>query len=311
VAPVHRSRPLATAILLAVLGAIAIATLGGCLGKDDGSSGAPNAHTTTSRLEGTVKVERIVYSSSDGSRVPALLVIPRGVSPRGCLIWENGLHSTKEGTAPVWQGAAALGLAVFSIDLRHHGERARSPGEVDRAVADPRSLAALVRGTVTDLTSAVDYLEDRRECRHNIGYAGLSLGGMIGSVLSGRDQRIRAAVIMSTPPSWRALIRTTDQILPGVEKSPKRLGAAERILSPLDPARWIDKVSPRPVMVLIGRHDPLVPPAAARQTERAAQQPKVIVNYRGDHIPLAGKDAARNAELIAAFLLRWLVKPTY
>ena len=296
---------------MAAVAALVLAGSAGCFGADHAPAGGVKARTVSSKIEGSVKVERIVYTTFDGTRVPALLAIPRATPPRGCLVWENGLGSRKEDSSSVWPGAAGLGLATFSIDFRYHGERAENPDELERVLRRPARVADLVRGSVSDLARGLDYLDSRPECRHNLGYAGLSLGGMIGTVLSGRDRRVRASVIMSTPPSWRALLRRTDLILPGIEKKPGLLRAALQMLSPLDPERWIGKIAPRPVMVMIGRRDQLVPPAAAREVEAAARDPKLVINYNGGHIPLTGKASARNAGRIGSFLLRYLVRPTY
>jgi uncharacterized protein len=290
---------LAPAVVLAAAASIGATALSGCLGGHDGSPEVPHARTTEARFEQDVRLEDIVYSSSDGSHVPAVFVAPRGVSPRGCLIWQNGLSSRAQGSAPIWHQAARLGLAVFSIDL--------SP---ELAAADPRRVAVAVRESVADLGRGVDYLERRRECRKNIGYAGRNVGGMIGSVLAGSDARIRATVIISTPPTWRSFFAASDLIPPHVHQTPAQLRTAERILSPLDPMRWITRISPRPVMVLSGREDPLVPTRAAAQLASAARLPKRIVNYRGSD-PFRGRDAPRTAFLLEDFLLGWLVKPTY
>jgi pimeloyl-ACP methyl ester carboxylesterase len=268
--------------LLGAVASVALTALGGCFGGDDGSSDALHATTIDTRVEAQVEVERIVYTSSDGRRVPALFAMPRGVSPRGCLIWQNGLNSRRQDSAEFWDGAARLGLAVFTIRLRRHG----------------------VRGSVADLRRGIDYLERRRDCRKNIGYGGLGIGGMIGGIVAGRDPRIRATVIISAPPTWRSLLAAQ-----GAGKT--RLRTAERNLSPLDPKRWIGRISPRPVLVLTGRKDPLVPPRAAAQMAAAARPPKRIVSYRGSRGPFRGPDAARNDFLIGDFLLKWLVKPTY
>jgi hypothetical protein len=289
-------RPMArrsTAALLAALASVGVAALSGCLGGDDGSSDAPHASTLGAHLEGAVKVERMVYSSSDGRRVPALFATPRGVMPRGCLIWEKGPNFLEEDSAETWDGAARLGLAVFTVKLRGHGKR-----------ADPSRLAAIVRGSVADLTHGIDYLEGRRECRNNIGYVGVSLGGAIGSVLAGRDPRIRATVLISTPPTWRSLLMAQ-----GVKKT--RLRTPARIQLPLDPKRWIARISPRPVLVSTGRQGPLVLPSAPAQVESAARLPKRIVSYRDVRAIDAAFRLLKGPLPIADFLVRWLVEPTY
>lgn len=83
------------------------------------------------------------------------------------------------------------------------------------------------------------------------------------------------------------------------------------LLSPLNPDRWVGRITPRPLLLMIGRADPIVSPAAARLTERAAREPKTVVLYRGGHIPLAGTSTSSNAGQIGAFLLKNLIEPTF
>jgi alpha-beta hydrolase superfamily lysophospholipase len=285
--------------------------ISGCGGGQEVGRGPLHVENTGSVTHGAVLVRSVSYTTFDGSRVPALFAIPRAVAPRACLIWENGLHSTKYSTAGIWDGASRLGLAMFAIDLRDHGQRATSSTELSEALRDPARLKALVAGTVGDLKRATDYLWAQPECHHDISYAGLSLGGMIGSVFVAQDKRIRTAVLMSVPGSWAALARATNQILPGFENDPPKLKAALALLSPLDPNKWIGRISPRPLLLMIGVHDPIVSPAAARLTENAARQPKTVVLYNGGHIPFFGSATTSNAGQIAAFLLKKVVEPTY
>src|SRR5207248_8941553 len=151
---------------------------------------------------------------------------------RGCLIWQEGLGSTKKNAARVWQGAAALGLATFSIDF-HKGSRAISPARQAVAARDPVALAAVVNDTISDLRSAIAYLQSQPLCRGNVAYAGVSLGGILGTILAGTDREVDAAVIMSTPATWQSAI-ASGAILPGVQGNPQRLKAAHRLLAPLD-----------------------------------------------------------------------------
>ena len=269
-----------------------------------------DVRTSPARVDGLVSVQRLVYTNRDGTTVPALFAVPRGWAARGCLIYENGLGSRKEDVAPLWPGAARVGLATFSIDLREHGERG-TPASLTRAVDDPVRLAALVRGTVTDLRRAVDLLERQPACRHRIGYAGVSLGGIIGAQLVAGDRRVDSAALMSTPPTWRQVIDDTNLVLPSVDHHPARRARALRIMSPLDPDRAVGRIAPRPLLLMSGRSDPLVPPPAAAQLAAAARPPKQIVRYAGGHAPLAGAAALPNATRLGTFFARSVVDPTY
>ena len=107
----------------------------------------------------------------------ALVAIPRATASRGCVIAQSGLGSKKEDSSRAWQALASLGLTTVSIDFRDHGTRASGPAELEQAIRNPNSIAELIRGTVADLRSAIDYLENQPYCRRNVAYAGASLAG--------------------------------------------------------------------------------------------------------------------------------------
>jgi cephalosporin-C deacetylase-like acetyl esterase len=288
--------------------------LAGCPGGGDSNHGVTSADRRASapRQDGLVEVHPITYTSSfDGSDVTALVAVPRAAPSRGCVIAQYGLGSKKEDSSRAWQAFASLGLTTVSIDFRDHGARASSPAELEQAIRNPNSIAELIRGTVADLHSAIDYLENQPYCRRNVAYAGVSLGGAIGTLLAATDNRVKAAVLIATPGTFRATLTTPGvPILPGIAHHPARLRAALRILSPLDPARFIGRISPRPVLILSGREDPAVVISNARVLEAAAREPKTILEYRGGHDPASGPAGSKNGEAIVSFLLRYVVEPT-
>ena len=246
-----------------------------------------------------VTVQRLTFAASDGRRVPALLALPRTVRrPRGCLIYQGGLGSEKEDAAFIWQGAADIGLATFTIEPRR------------REVHSARGIASVLRENVRELRRGLDYLGTRRECRHNVGYLGISLGGALGALLAGADDRISAAVLASIGATWRAALLSSDSLLPGTAEDEERLDAAAARLRPLDPARWVGKIAPRPVMLVNGRKDPLVPPGQALELAAAARDPKLVLNHAGGHDPFAGPRGASVADGIGDFLLDELVDRT-
>jgi pimeloyl-ACP methyl ester carboxylesterase len=259
-----------------------------------------------------VELHTITFTSSyDGSQVAALEAIPRGVCSRGCVIWQFGFGSQKEDSSQAWRRLASLGLSTFSIDLRHHGARSSGTAELERVSRSPTLYAEVIRGTVADLRSAIDYLQQQPYCRRNVAVAGVSLGGVIGAILAAIDERIKAAVIMSTPGRWReVLTQSAIPLFQGSAPDPEQLAAAQRILSPLDPARFIGQISPRAVLILNGREDEIVPLSTARALQAAAREPKTVVEYGGGHDPFSGPAGVSNAQAVASFLFRNLVEPT-
>jgi hypothetical protein len=264
-------------------------------------------HTVTSRPDGEVSVRTITYRSAfDGSRVAALVAVPRALPSRGCVIWQFGLGSKKEDSSVTWQGLASLGLTTVSIDFRYHGARA-SPTDSVQLRRNPTLLPKLIRGTVGDFHSLIDYLEKQAYCSRNIAFGGVSLGGAIGTIVAATDERVRAAVLVVTPGSWR-YIQSLDA---WTRRRPGVIAEFHRLLAPLDPDRFIGHISPRPVLILSGINDQIVLLPNARLLQSAARQPKTIIDYKGDHNPADGPDASANADAVASFLLRNIVEPTY
>jgi fermentation-respiration switch protein FrsA (DUF1100 family) len=295
-------------VALAALPAVGALMVNAC-----GGGGAATHGQTSGEPDGLVEGHTVTYTSSfDGSPVTALVATPRAGPSRGCVIVQYGLGSKKEDSAQTWQAMAALGLTTVSIDIRYHGARASSPTQLEQVVRNSNTIAEMLRGTVADLRSAIDVLEKQPYCRHNVAYVGTSLGGGIGTILAATDKRVKAAAIISTPGTFRATLTTPGiPYLPGVAHHPRDLAAALRILSPLDPARFIGRISPRPVLIMSGREDETVPLSSARVLQAAARKPSTIVDYNGGHDPASGPDATSNAQAIASFLLRNIVEPTY
>ena len=262
------------------------------------------------RRHGDVDVRRLTYAAHDGTRVPALLAVPRHAPSRGCLIYQGGIGTEKEQASAVWPGAAALGLTTFTIDPRYTGARANKAEPLERVVRNPDRIVSLLHGSVIDLRRGLDYLGRRRECRHNFGYLGSSLGAALGAMLAGDDRRVRAAVLTSIGATWREILLSTNVLLPGIDDHPRRLNAAVRKLEPFDPGRWVGKIAPRPVMLVNGRNDPAVPPVAAMDLAAAANEPKTVIYHSGGHDPVAGPQGAEVADRIGNFLFDELADTT-
>lgn len=282
--------------------------LAGCGGKADQQLDADGG-----KPDALVSVHPVTYRSSyDDTEVKGLVAIPRGVESKGCVMWQFGFRSTKENTSLAWQGIAALGLTTFSIDMREHGARAKSKDSYEQVLNDPETFAKMVRGTVGDLRSAVDFLEEQPYCHKNIAYAGVSLGGAIGTIFAAKDKRVKATVLVVTPGTWRDVMRAPDSpILPGVKPDTPRFNAGVRVYSPFDPDRYVAQIAPRPVLIISGTTDQTVLLSNARKLQEAAKEPKTVYDFRGSHNPTLGPDADDVANRIGSFLLHNIVQPEY
>ena len=287
------------------------ATLIACLAS--GCGGSSDDKASDDRTDRLVDVRTLTYRSAvDGSRVTGLAAIPRAAPSRGCVIWQFGFRSTKEESHWAWQGLAELGLTTFSIDFRAHGARATGPDEYKQVLASPSKFASVVRESIGDLRSAVDYLAKQRYCAGNIAYGGVSLGGAMGTILAATDKRVKAVALVVTPGSWRQVVTTSASgMLPGVPRDSAEFTAALRSYAPLDPDRFVGRIAPRPVLILSGLSDETVAISNARALQDAARAPKTILDFRGGHNPAIGPDAENIFNAITSFLLHNIVEPTY
>jgi uncharacterized protein len=216
------------------------------------------------------------YDSTNGERVPALLGIPKaGKAPYPALLVQHGLGGSKESdyvALPALEFARE-GYVTLRIDACLHGERRREGGTArDDPLSQLRFLAELVVDgwgqSIVDMRRGLDYLVSRPEVDPTrIGYVGMSMGAMMGAVVTGVDTRIRAAVLI-VGGSFGGLVQDASK------------------LAEIDPAEFVGLISPRPLLMLNGKKDPIVPPAWAERMYEAAGEPKRIVWYdTGHYVP--------------------------
>jgi uncharacterized protein len=263
----------------------------------------------------SLRLEQITYRSVDGSRVPALFAVGTARRPLGCLIYQGGLGQAKEQFPQLRESVARLGLATFTIDPRNTGARGGAR-KIRRALEKPESFLEMLVDTAVDLRVGLDYLEARPECRHNVAYLGTSFGGAVGVQVAARDHRIKAVVLTSLGAESEQAILVLAQVakadpevpalVPGAASDPRILGHAVRVLRPYDPINWIGKIAPRPLMLINGRFDPLVPPVDALQLAAAARAPKTVVYFDGGDDPFSGPSGHAVATQVQSFLSRTL-----
>jgi dienelactone hydrolase len=247
-----------------------------------------NATMTLTKDLPKAKVYSVTYKGAEGAEVPAVLVLPkvkRGVRTYPCLSEGHGLASKKE---DVVNGAtintfAKRGVGVFAIDARNHGARGGEQ-QAREAAANLEDLYSMLRLTVIDMRRGIDFLLARTKCDpKRLGYVGFSMGGLVGTMLTGVDKRIAAAALFVSGGDWRTILTKTDVLLHGPVSPGPDLDADVAKLDPLDPKYWVRLISPRPVFFAAGRADTINPFAAAEILQANARQPKTIHNFDGGH----------------------------
>jgi cephalosporin-C deacetylase-like acetyl esterase/predicted GH43/DUF377 family glycosyl hydrolase len=153
-----------------------------------------------------VVIEKWVFTSESGSKVPAVLYrpkVPKGPMPAIVLTFGHG------GSKSQWQYNyaglvyAKLGLACLACDPMGEEERHKQ-GKLGTRAHDPKSVhdradkaGRLVMGKlVFDTMRAIDFLLERDDIAHDrIGVAGNSLGGAKAGWMAALEPRLKTAIV--------------------------------------------------------------------------------------------------------------------
>lgn len=258
---------------------------------------------------------RVNFNSVRDKRVPAWWCLPTGgTAPYACVILMHGYGGDKNGLqllAPVF---AQKGISTLAIDAEYHGERKQSGSDIFSPYLY-RNRDALVQ-TVIDLRRAIDFLQSRREIdAKRIGYIGLSMGGILGGVLAGVDERIQAPILVVAGGDWGSLFANSQhpmaiqlrQRYPEVFASPQ---GVNQTLGPVDPVHWVARIAPRPLLMINGNGDTIVPRECTERLFRAAREPKEIVWLDGGHFPQPDGVLRKIDEWLSKHLLAQTPVPT-
>lgn len=227
----------------------------------------------------------VTYDSAHDRRVTSLLTIPKfGTPPYPVVIYQHGMSERKE-VEHIVKGTEKLikeGFAVFSIDAEYHGEREKSsPGFLHNLLVKGRvyTFRDMFIQTVIDLRRGIDYLSKERDInKEKIGYIGISMGGIIGIIVSAVDKRIKAPIFLVAGGNFK-------ENMPMIGMLPESVD----ILPIIDPIYFIDRISPHPILMINGLKDPSMMEGAKDLYKRAGE-PKKIVWIDAEHVKLPYKD---------------------
>jgi len=163
------------------------------------------------------------------------------------------------------------------------------------------------RGWLDDVEAAVSHL-DARDDVDGVGLVGTATGGVLALVHAARDDRVRAVATLAAPASLRSWVDNVPRFLDHVhrlgvvrdEGFPPDLMAWAREIAELDPVAAAAKIPPRPLLVLHGADDDVVPSSDSELLAGAAG-PGV------EHRILAGAGhRLRHDPRVCALLAGWM-----
>ena len=187
------------------------------------------------------------------------------------IVLANGYGDTEQQMLPIADFLHKAGFSVFTYDMRARG---RSGGEyVTLGVLEQK-----------DLISTVDYVANRGDVAGGrIGVLGISMGGATAILAAAQDQKIKAVVDdcgFSDAP--RAIAAGFEHFihLPAFPFAPvtvwiaeERAGIDVRQARPMD---VIARISPRPILIIHGTDDFVIPIDNSQRNFAAAREPKQL-----------------------------------
>jgi len=220
---------------------------------------------------GRGSVRRVQLEDSRGLRVNATLKLPPETAwPAPAIVTLGGLRTSRE----------VLGFlddtgdfVVLAADYPYDGKRS-GLSAVEFLTALPEIHTAILE-TVPGLMLAVDHLYARPEVdRERVVLVAGSLGALFGPAAAAADGRIAGLALLFGAGDIPELVSCALDV-PAPLHAPATWAAAT-LLSPLEPLKYVGRVSPRPILLLNGTEDERLPEHCARRLQEAAGDPKTV-----------------------------------
>jgi len=203
---------------------------------------------------------------------------------------------TDRGYALLAQRFCRAGFATLIFNFRGTG---RSEGNLD------------ILGWSRDLQAALDYLCDLKEIDSNhLCLLGFSGGAAVSVYAAAHDPRVSLVVTCACPADFRSLFQReapsdTIQRLRRIglirdTDFPSSIQEWQMGFDTIAPVNWVDKISPRPVLLVHGDADELIPLEHAYKLYQKAKEPKELKIIAG------AKHKMRLEEAAMAFVSDWL-----
>ncbi len=218
----------------------------------------------------------VTFESVRNQNVTALLTVPKtSTGPYPVIILMHGLGDRKTVDYIETGNDYFLksGYAVFRLDIANHGDR--KIDDYDFSFTDGYRYWSrdIIIQTVFDLRRAVDFIQTRKDLdAERIGYFGISLGGIIGTVFCGVEPRVKVPVITLAGGGMH-LMFGMDALSDDTKD----------YLSMIEPNNFVEKIAPRPLLMINAENDDIVPPMMSKLMFKKANEPKDIIWYPSKH----------------------------
>ena len=223
-------------------------------------------HPARARIGGLVEIS----FAAAGDPPVAAWYAPPGAE-RAAVVLVHGVYADRSALLFETRRLAQAGFGVLALDVPGQGG---SGGTTQWGVPERRAVGA-----------SVDWLTQRGDVDpRRIGAFGMSMGAYVLAQTAVIDRRIAAVVLAASPHdvvefNWLATRRW------GFLSQYPTYWALRAGGTPFDncPRDIVGQIAPRPLLIMQGEHDALVPQWMARELYAAAREPKELYIIRGAH----------------------------
>ena len=216
----------------------------------------------------SLPTEEVTFQTSDGLHLKGSLSLLDPVRPTILLC--HGVGANRRDLSPFAQLLYEKGrMNVFLFDFRAHGE---SEGRLTSYGAYEQR----------DLEAALAFL-DQRVPRKEYGFMGISMGGSVGILVASHDKRLKALWVdspyINLAETMEAYMRLLYH-LPRFPFGPFTLNSYWLLFRTsaweISPINAVERLAPRPLMIVNGLADERIPPALAQRLYEKAKEPKSL-----------------------------------
>jgi dipeptidyl aminopeptidase/acylaminoacyl peptidase len=259
---------------------------------------APYAYDTKQPLDARIvnqqdsfvaSTRRMTMRSARGATVPVYILLPSIASENSKVPGVILLHG-KDGRAEdmliAAQFLATRGYASVIPEYVGHGARRNSAKPVQMFGGNPQVLRDSIIESIQDVRRALDLLAVQPEVdATRIGLMGYSLGAIMGSITTAVDPRIDTAVLVVGGADWKTLLtQSTERDAAKWRTEGEAKESDLALLEGIDPKNFAAHITPRPVLLINGTQDKIIPRAAAESLFEAAKEPKEQIWLEYGHL---------------------------
>ncbi|MBI4182048.1 MAG: acetylxylan esterase [Candidatus Aenigmarchaeota archaeon] len=215
--------------------------------------------------------EKVTFASRGGATIFGLFEAPNGSGPFPAFVVLPGASVEKEAEqAGIARDLRRLGFATLTLDQRATGETGGSMPSLQAELASFQNRNEPANHQmVADALLAARLLQSWPEVDdQRVGLAGVSMGGRIAIIAGVQDPSIWGVVGVSTG---------------GIAIPPGIAPEAANFVASISPDTYVADLAPRPLLLIHGLNDTVIPPAAAEITFQRAGEPKQLLLAEGGH----------------------------